>query len=213
MIENLMISNSKLRSDSKLIWSRWSSNLSSFVKDNHAWCVLMGRLTRYFSKGPQPQCHKKLLSRCIKLMGFSCFNLDQNLHQILLLLLYIKCTPRWSSTAIQFAGQVNLSSTMPVPYLTDPCVDRLMPQQVAGGIGPWEIQMWYQINHFQIHVKGRSLEHFLWNCPKGSASRPRLWLVNISSGNGLVPSGNKSLPKPMLTHFYVAIWCQQATMN
>ena len=32
------------------------------------------------------------------------------------------------------------------------------------------------------------------------------WLVNIGSGNGLVPSGNNPLPEPMLTHIYVAIW-------
>ena len=29
---------------------------------------------------------------------------------------------------------------------------------------------------------------------------------NNGSGNGLVPSGNKPLPKPMLSHIYVAIW-------
>ena len=28
------------------------------------------------------------------------------------------------------------------------------------------------------------------------------WQVNIHSGNGLVPSGNKSLPDPMLTNIY-----------
>ena len=31
--------------------------------------------------------------------------------------------------------------------------------------------------------------------------------VYIGSGNGLVPSGNKPLPEPMLTQIYVAIWC------
>ena len=31
--------------------------------------------------------------------------------------------------------------------------------------------------------------------------------VNIGSGNGLVPSGNKPLPEPMLTQIAVAIWC------
>ena len=30
--------------------------------------------------------------------------------------------------------------------------------------------------------------------------------LNIGSGNGLVPSGNKPLPEPMLTQFSVAIW-------
>ena len=40
MNENLLISNSKLTSDSELIWWRWSTNLSSFVRDNHAGSVL-----------------------------------------------------------------------------------------------------------------------------------------------------------------------------
>ena len=31
-------------------------------------------------------------------------------------------------------------------------------------------------------------------------------LVNIGSGNGLVPSGNKPLPEPMMTQISVAIW-------
>ena len=30
--------------------------------------------------------------------------------------------------------------------------------------------------------------------------------VNIGSGDGLVPSGTKPLPEPMLTHIYVATW-------
>ena len=32
------------------------------------------------------------------------------------------------------------------------------------------------------------------------------WSVNMGSGNGLVPSGNKPLPEPMLTQIYVAVW-------
>ena len=34
-------------------------------------------------------------------------------------------------------------------------------------------------------------------------SQPRE--VNIGSGNGLVPSGNKPLPEPMLTQIYVTL--------
>ena len=41
-----------------------------------------------------------------------------------------------------------------------------------------------------------------------SCHRNHWWQVNIGSGNGLVPSGNKPLPEPMLTQTYVAIWCQ-----
>ena len=36
---------------------------------------------------------------------------------------------------------------------------------------------------------------------------PYWWYINIGSGNGLVPSGNKPLPEPMLTQISVAIWC------
>ena len=32
------------------------------------------------------------------------------------------------------------------------------------------------------------------------------WSVNIGSGNDLVLSGNKPLPGPMLTQFYVTMW-------
>ena len=36
-------------------------------------------------------------------------------------------------------------------------------------------------------------------CPKTSADY-------IGSGNGLVPSGNKPFPEPMLTEIYFALW-------
>ena len=35
-----------------------------------------------------------------------------------------------------------------------------------------------------------------------------LWFVNVGLGNGLVPSGYKPLPDPMLTKSYITIWCQ-----
>ena len=37
----------------------------------------------------------------------------------------------------------------------------------------------------------------LWNCLQVNATRPHWWLVNIGSGNGLVPSGTKPLPELM----------------
>ena len=45
------------------------------------------------------------------------------------------------------------------------------------------------------------------------ATGPYWWYVNIGSVNGLVPSGNKQLFKPMSTRteFNIAIWCHQAT--
>ena len=41
--------------------------------------------------------------------------------------------------------------------------------------------------------------YFLWNCYQVNATIPHWSLVNIGSGNGLVPSGNKPLPEPVLT--------------
>ena len=43
------------------------------------------------------------------------------------------------------------------------------------------------------------LRHLLWNCPNMNVTGLHWWSANISSGNGLVLSGNKPLPEPMLT--------------
>ena len=45
-----------------------------------------------------------------------------------------------------------------------------------------------------------------------NATNPHWWLVNVGSGNGLVLSGSKPLPEPMLTTFHVAIWRHQASL-
>ena len=58
---------------------------------------------------------------------------------------------------------------------------------------------------FQTHIKERHLAHFLSNCPQAKATKPHWCLVNVSSGNGLLQSGNKLLPKPMLTQTNVTI--------
>ena len=42
-------------------------------------------------------------------------------------------------------------------------------------------------------------KYFLWNCYQANAKTPHWSLVNIGSRNGLVPSGNKPLPEPVLT--------------
>ena len=46
-----------------------------------------------------------------------------------------------------------------------------------------------------------------------SDTGPNLGEVSIGSGNGLVPSGNKPLPEPMLIEIYVAIWCYRAVLT
>ena len=68
-------------------------------------------------------------------------------------------------------------------------------------------------NDFKLEISEHILqgyvhEHFLWNCSQAIAIEYFSWHVNIGSGNGLVPSGNKPLPPPMLTQIYVTIWPQ-----
>ena len=38
-------------------------------------------------------------------------------------------------------------------------------------------------------------------------------LVNIASGNVLVPLDNRPIPQARLTQFYIAIWRHEVTMN
>ena len=59
---------------------------------------------------------------------------------------------------------------------------------------------WWFSNSCQGYI-----EHFVWNCPQVNATGLHWWYVNIGSGNGLVPSGNKPLPEPMLIQIFVAI--------
>ena len=50
------------------------------------------------------------------------------------------------------------------------------------------------------------LRHLLWKYHDMNVTGLHWWSVNIGSGNGLVPSGNKPLPEPLLTKICVAIW-------
>ena len=61
-----------------------------------------------------------------------------------------------------------------------------------------------------INSLGWGLRHLLWNCHNChnvNVTGLKWWKVNIGSDNGLLPSGNKPLPEPMLTQISVAIWC------
>ena len=94
-------------------------------------------------------------------------------------------------------------------YLSQCWLSSLSPYGVArpqwvNSLAPGRCGCW--LNYFQTHIKDRYLELFLWNCPQTNDTTPHLWLVNIGSGNGLVPSGNKPLPEPMLTQIYAGIW-------
>ena len=62
------------------------------------------------------------------------------------------------------------------------------------------------LNNFHANFSDQWLRYLMWNCPLMNFTGLHWWSVNIGSGNGLVPSGNKPLPGPMLTQISVAIW-------
>ena len=80
-------------------------------------------------------------------------------------------------------------------------------------IGPWEIWMNFLYVIFKqilvIDGWGISCEIAL----NMNVTGLNWWSVNIGSGNGLVPSGNKPSPEPILTYIPVAIWHHKATMS
>ena len=68
--------------------------------------------------------------------------------------------------------------------------------------GKFEWSFWC---NFQIDFSDGWLRHLLWNCPNMTVTGCHWWSVNIGTGSGLVPSGNKPLPEPMLTQIFVCI--------
>ena len=80
-------------------------------------------------------------------------------------------------------------------------------------IWPWKMWLRFQMCKFQMQLGDGNLEYSSTHYPGMNGRGPHWWLVNIGSGNGLVPSGNKPLPEPKLTHIYVAIWHHWAIMS
>ena len=60
----------------------------------------------------------------------------------------------------------------------------------------------------KTHFDNLYLMHLLLNYGEIKATGLHCLTVNIGSGNGLVPSGNKPLPETMLIKIYVTIWHQ-----
>ena len=77
----------------------------------------------------------------------------------------------------------------------------------------WPLGNAAEFLNYSFSYNGKYIEHLLWSCPEVNATRPHWQSVNIVAGNGLVPSGNKPLPGPMLTTFYDAIRPYSATVS
>ena len=65
---------------------------------------------------------------------------------------------------------------------------------------------WILNLYFSIICQGYWSWAFHVKLPSDECHKHHWWLVNVGSGNGLVPSGNKPLPEPMLTQFCITIW-------
>ena len=85
--------------------------------------------------------------------------------------------------------------------------------QWVNSLAPVGTSIKFQLGNFHANFSEWWLRYLLWNCPQMNATRPYWWYVNIGSGNGLVPPGNKPLPESMLTQIYDAKWHHQATMS
>ena len=55
------------------------------------------------------------------------------------------------------------------------------------------------MSNFHVNFSHWWLVYLLWNCHQVNVTGLHWWSVNIGSGNGLVPWGNKPLSEPMLT--------------
>ena len=140
----------------------------------------------------------------------------------IVLLLYFRCEPPyWNSASNWKSCHMLLTSWWYKEpghqgswYWPSFCSNSLCPAWCNGLTHcPLEdMIIWSGISNFQTNIKGRYLGHFLWNCPQVKATRPFWWLINIGSGNGLMPSGNKPLPEPMLSLMSATIWRHWATM-
>ena len=62
------------------------------------------------------------------------------------------------------------------------------------------------ICNFQADFNDKWQMYVLSNCWQINGTRPYWWNINIGSGNGLVPPGNKPLFEAMMTQIHVAIW-------
>ena len=118
-------------------------------------------------------------------------------HQVLYLKLEVICNNwKWKKSSLQWS-LVLFSNPADNPPLAD-CRSHWPPGDWNDILDKWGFSnIFYWLMDLSL-VKLPSAECH-WSGP--------YWLyVYVSSGNGLVPSNNKSLPEPMLTQIYVAIW-------
>ena len=121
---------------------------------------------------------------------------------LMILFLLNKILPSLTHTcevALDISGSLIEISGRMYPGSFDGSVNSLAPGGLDSSLKLVNGKPIPMINIWQTHINDKYLKYFLWNCYQVNATTPHWSLVNIGSGNGLVPSGNKPLPEPMLT--------------
>ena len=75
--------------------------------------------------------------------------------------------------------------------------------EIFNSLAPGGSDYSLKLVNFKVISVINILKYFLWSCYQVNATTPHWSSVNIGSGNGLVPSGNKPLLEPMLTQIPV----------
>ena len=71
-------------------------------------------------------------------------------------------------------------------------------------LAPGRFEYNFRWSIFNIIFGIDGLRHLSQNCTEMNGIGCYWWWINIWLGNGVVPSGNKSLPEPMLTQIYAS---------
>ena len=111
---------------------------------------------------------------------------------------------KWYNSTWHLAFQTNLRGIL--HNLINPLHDDIMAWNCSPHYLPFvRVIKWPRVDYPH---KGQQCRTFLICCPEQAVEQPwscqwsgtRTW-INIGSGNGLVLSGNKPLPEPMLTNY------------
>ena len=109
---------------------------------------------------------------------------------------------------VQYPFNWNVPKKLSITIYNMACLRKLLSNinfsKSFNSLAPGKFE--WNFRHFQTDFSDWWLRHLLRNCPDMNVTGLHWWSVNIGSGNGLVPSGNKPLPEPMLTQINVAIW-------
>ena len=114
------------------------------------------------------------------------------------------CNTNWQYLMMHVWCKFGCSSS----YMWRVIVQTRWSLRTDGRTGHWLLfgNFWIHHNDGQRLISTLHLKQCLCTISQMKVRGPYWRYVNIGSGNGLVPSGKKPLPEPMLTQIDIAIW-------